>query len=57
MEMKILHTIIFNNILRLFYVLLEFTFTTSETMRDYNYKPGIYELPHKPQNDLRISIL
>ena len=25
----------FNNILRLFYILLNFPFTTSETMRDY----------------------
>ena len=43
----------FHNILRLFDVLTNFSFTTSETMRDYYYKHGIYKLPLELPNDLR----
>ena len=46
----------FYNILRLFAVLPNFPFTTSETMGDY-YKDGMYELPHELPNDLRLRIL
>ena len=45
----------FHNILRLFDVLPNFLFTTSETMRDYYYKHGIYELPHELLNELRLG--
>ena len=34
----------FHNILRFFDVLQNFTFTTSETMREY-YNDGMYDLP------------
>ena len=37
----------FHNILRLFDVLLNFPFATSETMAIITYKHGIYELPHE----------
>ena len=47
----------FHNILRLFDVLQNFLFTTSETIGDYYYKHGIYELPHELPNDLRPRIL
>ena len=47
----------FHNILRLFDVLRNFTFTTSETMDDITYKHGIYELPHELPNDLRLRVL
>ena len=40
----------FDNILRFFYVLPNFPFTTSETMRDN--KHGIHELPHELPNNL-----
>ena len=30
-----------------------FTFARSETMRDFTYKHGIYQLPHELPNDLR----
>ena len=53
MQKKILQTII----LRLFDVLPNFPFTTSETMRDFSYKHGIYELPHELPNDLRLRIV
>ena len=45
----------FHNILRLFDVLPNFLFTTSETMRDYHHKHDIYELPHELLNDLRLG--
>ena len=45
----------FHNILRPFDVLLNFPFTTSEAMRNYYYKRGIYELPHELLKDLRLS--
>ena len=41
------------HILRLFDVLPNFPFTTSETMRDFTYKHGICEMP----NDLGPRIL
>ena len=41
----------FHYILRLFDVLRNFPFTTSETML-ITYKHGIYELPHELPNDL-----
>ena len=47
----------FENILRLFDVLPNFPFTTSETIAILTYKHGIYELPHELLNDLRLSIL
>ena len=47
----------FLNILRLFDVLPNFPLTTSETMCDFTYKHGIYELPHELPNDLRLRIL
>ena len=47
----------FENILRLFDVLPNFPFTTSETIAILIYKHGIYELPHELLNDLRLSIL
>ena len=46
----------FRNILRLFDVLPNFPFTTSETIRDY-YKNGLYKLPHELPNHLRPRIL
>ena len=42
-----------HNILRLFDVLPNFPFTTSETMREH----GIYELPHELSNDVRLRTL
>ena len=45
------------NISRLFHVLTNFPFTTSETMRDYYYKHGIYKLPQELPNDLRLKYL
>ena len=39
----------FHNILRLFVVLVNFSFTTSETMS--------HELPHELPNDLKLRIL
>ena len=42
---------------RLFNVLPDFPFTISETMRTYNCKFCIYELPHQLTNDLRLRIL
>ena len=47
----------FHNILRLFDVLPNFPLTTSETMRNFNYKHGKYEMPHKLLNDLRFNDL
>ena len=48
----------FHNILRLFYVLPNFPFTTSEKQwAIITYKHGIYELPHELPNDLRHRIL
>ena len=46
----------FHNILRLFDVLPNVPFTTSETMSMVNmaYKHGKYELPDELPNDLRI---
>ena len=44
------------HILRLFDVLLNFLFTTSETRRDY-YKHDIYELSHELQDGLRLRVL
>ena len=44
----------FHKILRLFDVLTNFHFTTSETMRDFTYKHSIYELSHELPNDLRL---
>ena len=45
-----------HKILRIFDVLPNVPFTTSETMRDhYFYKHGIYNLPHELTNDLRLS--
>ena len=44
----------FHNILRLFDVLLNFLFTTSETV--ITYKHSIYELPHELPNNLRLGI-
>ena len=46
----------FHNILRLFDVLLNFLFTTSETRRDY-YKHDIYELSHELPDNLRLRVL
>ena len=46
----------FHNILRLFDVLPNFPFTTSETMGYESYKHGIYELPHDLPNDFRLRI-
>ena len=47
----------FQNILRVFDVLSNFLFTTSETMDDYYFKHGMYELPHALPNDLRLRTL
>ena len=47
----------FHKVLRLFDALPNFSFTTSETMAIITYKYGIYELPHKLPNDLRLKIL
>ena len=47
----------FHNTLRLFDVLPNFPFTTSETMQIIAYKHGIYELPHEFPNNLRLRIL
>ena len=44
----------FHNILRLFDVLPNFPFTTSETMAIITYKHGIYRLPLELPNNLRI---
>ena len=44
----------FHNISRLFDVLPNFLFPTSETMR---YKHGVYELPHELPNYVRFRIL
>ena len=46
----------FHNILRLFDVLPNFPFSTSETMCDYTHKHGIYELSQELPNDLRLRI-
>ena len=47
----------FHNILRLFDVLPNFPFTTSEMMSNYYLQHGIYKLPHKLPNNLRLWIL
>ena len=47
----------FHNSLRLFDVAPKFSFTTSETMRDYYYEHGIYELPRELLNHLRLRVL
>ena len=47
----------FHNILRLFHVLPNFPFTTSETMGIITHKHGIYELHDELSNDLRLRIL
>ena len=47
----------FQNVLRLFDVLPNFLFTTSERMAIITYKHGIYKLPHKFPNDLRLRKL
>ena len=47
----------FHNILRLFDVLPNFPFTTSETMGIITYKHGIYKLPHELRSNLRLRIL
>ena len=47
----------FHNILRLFDVLPNFPFTTSEMMYDDLYKHDLYKLPHELPNDLRLRIL
>ena len=44
----------FHNILRLFDVLPNFPFTTSETMRCITTKHGLHELRHELPNDLRV---
>ena len=46
----------FHNILRLFDVLQNLPYTTSESNAIITYKCGMYELPHKFPNDLRLSI-
>ena len=48
---------LFHNILRLFDVLRNFAFTTSETMRDYYLHAWYFELPHELPNDLTLRIL
>ena len=45
----------FHNIFKLFDVLLNFAFTTSETMGDCYYKHSIYELPHELPSDLKLK--
>ena len=47
----------FHNILRLFDVLTNFPFTTSERCASITYKHGMYELPRELTNDLRLKIL
>ena len=47
----------FHNILRLFDVLTNFPFTTSERCASITYKHGMYELPRELANDLRLRIL
>ena len=47
----------FHNILRLFDVLPNLLFTTSETIGDIIYKHAIYELPHELPNDVRLRKL
>ena len=44
----------FHNILRLLDVLLNFPFTTSETLAIIIDKRGVNELPHGLPNDLRL---
>ena len=46
-----------NNIVGLVDVLPNFSFTTSETRRDFWKKQDVYELPHELPNDLRLRIL
>ena len=46
-----------HNIFRIFDVLPNFPFTTSETKRVISNKHGTYELPHELPNDLRLRIL
>ena len=48
----------FHSILRLFDVLPNFPFTTSEAMCTIiTYEHGIYELPHELPNNLRLRVL
>ena len=46
----------FHNILKFFDVLPNFVFTTSETMRDYDFKHGVYELPHQLPNHVSLNL-
>ena len=49
----------FHNILRIFDVLPNFPFSTSESHARLriSYKRGTYELPHELPNDIRLRIL
>ena len=47
----------FYSILRLFDVLPNFPFTTSETMRDYYLSPRYIRVAYEIQNDLGLTIL
>ena len=47
----------FHSIFRHFDVFPNYPFATSETMCDYYYKHGIYQLPHELANDLKLKML
>ena len=55
--MKLLQTIIFQNILPLFDVLTNFPPTTSEERATFTFKHSIYNLPDELQNNLTISFI
>ena len=55
--MKLLQTIIFQNILPLFDVLTNFPPTTSEERGTFTFKHSIYNLPDELQNNLTISFI